>query len=106
MTPPSPTEFSGLDCLSTGTMVLDADGGIVYVNPAAETLLGVSGALAGWDSADRALERSPELLTAIRTARTAQETVIEYELDVAVSAIRRFASGAALLRWRNRRTPS
>jgi len=85
MTPPSPTEFSGLDCLSTGAMVLDADGGIVYVNPAAETLLGVSGALLVGDSADRAFERSPELLTAIRTARTAQETVVEYELDVAVS---------------------
>jgi len=66
-------------------MVLDADGGIVYVNPAAETLLGVSGALLVGDSADRAFERSPELLTAIRTARTAQETVVEYELDVAVS---------------------
>jgi len=85
MTPPSPTEFSGLDCLSTGAMVLDANGGIVYVNPAAETLLGVSGALLVGDSADRAFERSPELLTAIRTARTAQETVVEYELDVAVS---------------------
>jgi two-component system nitrogen regulation sensor histidine kinase GlnL len=66
-------------------MVLDADGGIVYVNPAAETLLGVSGALLVGDSADRAFERSLELLTAIRTARTSQETVIEYELDVAVS---------------------
>jgi len=85
MTPPSPTEFSGLDCLSTGAMVLDANGGIVYVNPAAETLLGVSGALLVGDSADRAFERSPELLAAIRTARTAQETVVEYELDVAVS---------------------
>ncbi|MDP2057713.1 MAG: PAS domain-containing protein, partial [Thiobacillus sp.] len=85
MMPPSPTEFSGLDCLSTGAMVLDADGGIVYVNPAAETLLGVSGALLIGDSADRTFERSTELLTAIRTARTAQEIVIEYELDVAVS---------------------
>jgi two-component system nitrogen regulation sensor histidine kinase GlnL len=85
MTSPSPTEFSGLDCLSTGAMVLDADGGIVYVNPAAETLLGVSGALLVGDGAERAFERSLELLTAIRTARTSQETVIEYELDVAVS---------------------
>ncbi|HWR77724.1 MAG TPA: nitrogen regulation protein NR(II) [Thiobacillus sp.] len=85
MKPPFPTQFSGLDCLSTGAMVLDADGSIIFVNPAAETLLGVSGALLVGDSADRAFERSPELLTAIRTARTAQETVIEYELDVMVS---------------------
>ncbi|MDP2252841.1 MAG: histidine kinase dimerization/phospho-acceptor domain-containing protein, partial [Thiobacillus sp.] len=85
MMPPSPSEFSGLDCLSTGAMVLDADDCIRYVNPAAETLLGVSGALLVGDAADHVFERSPELRAAIRTARSEQETVIEYELDVAVS---------------------
>jgi two-component system nitrogen regulation sensor histidine kinase GlnL len=84
MSPTSP-DFSGLDCLSTGTLVLDAGGNIVHVNPAAETLLGVSGALLAGDLADRVFERSPELLAAIRTARSEQETVIEYELDVAVN---------------------
>jgi len=81
----SPTEFSGLDCLSAGAMVLDADDRIRYLNPAAETLLGVSGALLVGEAAAQAFERSTELLRAIRTARSEQETVIEYELDVAVS---------------------
>jgi len=84
MLPPPPTDFSGLDCLSTGTLVLDAEDGIVYVNPAAETLLGMSGVLLAGDHADRVFERSPELLAAIRTVRDAQETVIEHELDVVV----------------------
>jgi len=79
------TDFSGLDCLSTGAMVLDADDRIKYVNPAAETLLGVSGALLVGEDARQVFERGPELLVAINTARSEQETVIEYELDVAVN---------------------
>jgi two-component system nitrogen regulation sensor histidine kinase GlnL len=79
-----PSEFSGLDCLATGAMVLDADSRIRYVNPAAETLLGLSGALLVGDDAGRTFERSPELLAAIQTMRSEQETVIEYELDVVV----------------------
>src|SRR4030065_1430955 len=85
MMPPSPNEVSGLDCLSTGALVLDADDRILYVNPAAETLLGVAGALVVGDNADHVFERSPELRAAIQTARSEQETVIEYELDVGVS---------------------
>jgi len=85
MTPPFPTQFSGLDCLSTGAMVLDVNDRIRYVNPAGETLLGVSGVLLLGDDAENAFERSPEFLAAIQTARTQQETVIEYELDVSVS---------------------
>jgi two-component system nitrogen regulation sensor histidine kinase GlnL len=84
MTSLSTTEFSGLDCLSSGAMVLDADGRIAYVNPAAETLLGVSGTLLLGDDSQQAFERSPELLNAIQTARSEQETVIEYELDLVV----------------------
>ena len=85
MPPLPPTEFSGLDCLSTGAMILDASGRIAYVNPAAETLLGVSGVLLVGDDAAATFERSPELLAAVQTARTQQETVIEYELDVVAS---------------------
>ena len=84
MKPLQLTDFSGLDCLATSTLVLDADDRVRYVNPAAETLLGVSGAVLVGERAGHAFERSPELLDAIRTARTEQETVIEYELDVAV----------------------
>ena len=72
------SEFSGLDSLSTGTVVLDAGGMIRYVNPALETLLGVSGALLVGDTADHAFGRSPEFLDAIGTARSEQETIIEY----------------------------
>lgn len=83
--PSSTSNFSGLDCLATGTVLLDAEDRIQYVNPAAETLLGVSGALLVGGAVDQVFERSPELLTAIRAARSEQETVIEYELDVTLS---------------------
>lgn len=82
--PPYP-EYAGLDCLSTGAMILDGAGAIVYLNPAAETLLGVSGVLLVGAEASMLFERSPELLAAIETARTQQETVVEYELDVVAS---------------------
>jgi len=78
-------DFSGLDCLSTGTMILDGDKRILYVNPAGETLLGVSGALLIGNLADQALDGSLELLKAIQTSRSEQETVIEYELEVTVN---------------------
>ncbi|WP_310446524.1 nitrogen regulation protein NR(II) [Thiobacillus sp.] len=83
--PPSPREFSGLDCLSTGAMVLDVTDHIRYVNPATETLLGISGVLLIGSAFRQMFELSPELLAATQTARTQQETVIEYEIDVAVS---------------------
>jgi two-component system nitrogen regulation sensor histidine kinase GlnL len=78
-------DFSGLDCLSTGTLLLDAEHRVRYVNPAAETLLGVSGALLLGTDSDQLFERSPELRSAIETARSTLETVIEYELDVTVN---------------------
>ena len=77
-------DFSGLDCLSTGAVVLDANNHILYVNPAAESLLGMSGALLVGTVAEQTFERSLELLQAIQTARSEQETVIEYELEVTV----------------------
>jgi two-component system nitrogen regulation sensor histidine kinase GlnL len=85
MSPFTPTDYSGLDYLSTGTLILDADRRIAYVNPAAEILLGVSGVLLVEEEAASVFERSPELLAAIQTAYSQQETVIEYELDVVVS---------------------
>jgi two-component system nitrogen regulation sensor histidine kinase GlnL len=86
MTSPSSDGYSGLDCLSTGAMILDADGRITYVNPAAETLLGVSGALLVGESDKQTFEHSPEFLNAIQTARSEQETIIEYELDLVVNS--------------------
>ena len=83
--PPPPPELAGLDLLSTGAVVADADSIIQYVNPAAETLLGISGILLAGGQVEQVFERSPELLAAVRTARLSQETVIEYELDVVVN---------------------
>jgi two-component system nitrogen regulation sensor histidine kinase GlnL len=85
MMPTTSTDFSGLDCLSTGVIILDGDNCILYVNPAGETLLGVSGALLVGNLADQALGGSLELLNAVQTSRNAQETVIEYELEVTVN---------------------
>ncbi len=79
-----PNVFAGLENLSTGVLVLDGDDRILHLNPAAETLLGVSGALFAGQRAGEAFERSPELSTALRTVRDTGETVIEHELDVAV----------------------
>jgi two-component system nitrogen regulation sensor histidine kinase GlnL len=67
-------------------MLLDAVNHIQYVNPATETLLGVSGVLMVGTPVEETFERSPDLLTAILAARIQQETVIEYEIDVAVSS--------------------
>ncbi|KAB2325449.1 PAS domain-containing protein [Betaproteobacteria bacterium SCN1] len=79
------SEFRGLDSLSTGALVLDEAGAIRYVNAATETLLGVSGTLLIGDTAVQVFARSPELLSAIQTARAEQETVIEYALEVVVN---------------------
>ena len=84
--PIPPVEYAGLDQLATGVVVFDSGGMIVYVNPSAETLLGVSGVLLVGEKVSQVFERSLELLAAIQTAQAARETVIEYELDVTVNA--------------------
>lgn len=78
-------EFSGLDNLATSVVVLSADDVIRYVNPATESLLGISGVLLVGDTVGHAFARSPELLGAIHAARSSLETVIEYELEVAIN---------------------
>ena len=86
-TMPSPHAlYAGLDQLTTGVVVFSLAGIIIYVNPSAETLLGVSGALLVGEHIDQVFERSPELLAAVQTALQTRETVIEYELDVVVNA--------------------
>jgi len=82
--PPSTREFSGLDCLSTGVIVLDAADRIQYVNPATETLLGYRACCWLALQSSRCSSKA-RLLMAVRTARTQQETVIEYEIDVAAN---------------------
>jgi len=72
-TSPTLPDFATLDALSTGVMACDSAGTIVYINPAEETLLGISGALLSGMHYEGAFERSPELCEAIRTALTAKE---------------------------------
>jgi len=84
--PTSTTQYAGLDQLATGVVVFNFANTIIYVNPSAETLLGVSGALLVGGRIDQVFERSLELLAAIQTAQLTRETVIEYELDVMVNA--------------------
>ncbi len=84
---PSQTpQYVGLDQLATGVVVFDFASTIIYVNPSAETLLGVSGVLLIGEQIPQVFERSEELLAAIQTAQLTRETVIEYELDVVVNA--------------------
>lgn len=78
-------QYVGLDQLATGVVVFNFAGVIIYVNPSAETLLGVSGVLLVGERINQVFERSPELLAAIQTALHTRETVIEYELDVTVN---------------------
>jgi len=109
MSPFSPTEFAGLECLSTGALILDAAGAVVYVNPAAETLLGVSGVLMVGADAATTFERSPELLAAIDTARSqleawrgasgvvrSREEVIRLAIEEALLASHRHVFGVLL----------
>ena len=84
--PPPLASYAGLDQLTTGVVVFSLARIIIYVNPSAETLLGVSGALLVGEPIDQVFERSDELLSAIKTALLTRETVIEYELDVVVNA--------------------
>lgn len=83
--PSPPPQFAGLDQLATGVVVFDGGGVITYINPSAETLLGVSGALLVGEKIKQVFERSLELLKALQTAELERETVIEYELDVFVN---------------------
>jgi two-component system nitrogen regulation sensor histidine kinase GlnL len=84
--PSQTVQYAGLDQLATGVVVFSFAGTIIYVNPSAETLLGVSGVLLVGESVRQVFERSLELLAAIQTAELTRETVIEYELDVTVNA--------------------
>ena len=84
--PPQTVQYAGLDQLATGVVVFSFSGTIIYVNPSAETLLGVSGVLLVGEQIHQVFERNLELLAAIQTAQLTRETVIEYELDVVVNA--------------------
>ncbi len=84
--PPDFPEFASLDALSTGVVACDATATIVYINPAEETLLGISGALLTGVHYEVAFDRCPELRDAIRSALQTREIVTEHDLEVAVNS--------------------
>jgi two-component system nitrogen regulation sensor histidine kinase GlnL len=79
-----PAFYAGLELLATGIVVVDGAGVVIFVNLAAETLLGVSGVLMVGEPIEQLFERSLELQTALQTAQATRETVIEYELDAII----------------------
>jgi two-component system, NtrC family, nitrogen regulation sensor histidine kinase GlnL len=78
-------DFVTLDALTTGVLGCESTGRIVYINPAEETLLGISGALLSGMHYEGAFDRSPELCEAIRAALATKEIVTEHDLEVAVN---------------------
>lgn len=78
-------DFATLDALTTGVLGCDSTGRIVYINPAEETLLGISGALLSGMHYEGAFDRSPDLCEAIRAALATKEIVTEHDLEVAVN---------------------
>jgi two-component system nitrogen regulation sensor histidine kinase GlnL len=81
----SPSPFAAYDFLATGVMLVAADDRILYVNSAAETLIGLSGALLLGHEFDSLFGHNTELAAALNAARDTQETVTEHDLPVQVN---------------------
>jgi len=82
---PPISRYAGLDLLSTSVVLISSEGTVAYLNPAAESLLGVSGVLLVGGEVRVLFERSLELLAALDTVRERHETLFEHELDVVVA---------------------
>ena len=80
--PPSTHIFAALDNLATGVLAIDPAGAVAYLNAAAESLLGVSGALLVGENSALLFERSPELMAALHNARSSRETVTEHDMEI------------------------
>ena len=80
-----PPSLAAYDLLATGVLLVDSDGRVHYVNSAAETLIGLSGALLVGQSFDALFGHNTELAAALNTAREMHETVTEHELPVQVN---------------------
>jgi two-component system nitrogen regulation sensor histidine kinase GlnL len=81
----SPPLYAAYDFLATGVLLVNAEGRIDYVNTAAETLIGLSGALMVGQWFEAVFEHSPELKAAYANARQNRETVTEYDLPLQVN---------------------
>jgi two-component system nitrogen regulation sensor histidine kinase GlnL len=74
--------FSAYDFLATGVLLLGANDRILYVNTAAETMIGMSGALLVGQKFASLFGHNTELAAALNTARATLETVTEHDLPV------------------------
>lgn len=81
----SPPLFAAYDFLTTGVLLVDADGRIDYVNSAAETLVGISGVLLVGQGFETVFENSPELKAAYASACLSRETVTEYDVSAQIN---------------------
>ncbi len=77
--------FAAYDFLATGVLLVGQDDRILYLNSAAETLIGMSGALLVGQKFGNLFGHNTELATSINAAREANETVTEHDLPLQVN---------------------
>ncbi len=80
-----PASLAAYELLATGVLLVDGAGRIFYVNSAAETLIGLSGALLVGQAFEAVFGRNTELMAALNTARATRETVTEHDLPVQIN---------------------
>jgi two-component system nitrogen regulation sensor histidine kinase GlnL len=73
-------DLTTYDALSTGVLLVEASGRILYVNVAAETLVGLSGALLVGQDFHALFGHNAELSIALQTVRKTRETLTEHDL--------------------------
>ncbi len=77
--------FDAYDLLATGVLLVEQHGCIRYVNSAAESLIGLSGALLAGQDFEAVFDHSPELRAAWFNASKSRETVTEYDIPLQVN---------------------
>jgi two-component system, NtrC family, nitrogen regulation sensor histidine kinase GlnL len=81
----SPSPYGAYDFLATGVLLVNAGGRIEFVNSAAESLIGLSGALLVGQGFETVFDNSPELKAAYASACQSRETVTEYDIPAQVN---------------------
>jgi two-component system nitrogen regulation sensor histidine kinase GlnL len=79
------TYFAAFDALATGILLVGADNRILYLNSAAETLIGMSGTLLVGQEFGIVFGHNPELTAAVQTALSSEETITEHDLPVQIN---------------------
>lgn len=81
----SPSLFAAYDFLGTGVLLVNPEKRIDYMNSAAETLIGISGALLVGQAFEAVFVNSPELRAAFLTSSQTRESVTEYDIPLQVN---------------------